>query len=134
MESFNLLKILLFVEVFLFLYLKFFKLLKILHMWGKSYIAKRVGCRLVYNIWWVNVLNHMVLGKSKPHQVCIHSKSTLITRGFVGPSLRMPRGCIHTSGPMGWLCDELSQPKISYIPNLYYAVEFFLICFNGPFV
>lgn len=30
-----------------------------------------------------------------------YASRTLITRGFVGPSPQVPRGCVHTSGLMG---------------------------------
>lgn len=35
-------------------------------------------------------------------------KLTLITRGFASLCLGVPFECIHTTGPIEWLCDELS--------------------------
>ena len=89
---------------FLFLLTIFtFNMLEILHMWVKFHIFD-------YNTWWLNLLIPYDFGKEW-NSSCFVCKSTLITRGFVGLSPRVPHGCVLTSGRMGWSCDELSRPN-----------------------
>lgn len=80
---------------------QFYIMLEILHIYKiRSHVDKIVGCSL--HIYWVSESSyyHMFLGNSNPP-----------TRGFVGLSLWVPHGRIHTRGPMGRSCDELSWPN-----------------------
>ena len=47
---------------------------------------------------------------------CVY-KSTVITCGFVGSNPLVPRKCVHTSGPMIWLCDELLR-RTNYLTKI----------------